>query len=123
MSKEPDDERRASSRVRLQRGVMVTLRGTSHDTHTINVSTGGASIELVAPPDRGARGSISLSLSEGPAIDLLVEVRWTSVLSTIGPAGADRRHLVGLQFLEVPADALARLTAAIAAEEDDEDDD
>jgi len=121
MVKEPDDERRSSTRVRLQRGVTVTLRGASHETHTINVSTGGASIELVAPPERGTRGSILLALTEGPPIDLLVEVRWTSVLSTSSPAGADRRHLVGLQFLTVPTEALARLTAAIEADAADDE--
>ena len=100
----------------------VTLRGDPHETHTINVSTGGASIELVTPPERGTRGNILLTLTEGPPIDLLCEVRWTSSLSTAGPAGRDTRYLVGLQFLSVPSEAIDRLKAAIEAEDEDEDD-
>lgn len=41
-----EDERRASPRLRLRRGVSVTLRGVTHETHTINVSTGGLSIVM-----------------------------------------------------------------------------
>ena len=118
-----EDERRSSPRLRLRRGVSVTLRGVSYETHTINVSSGGASIELVEAPDRGTRGSILLALTEGPSLDLLVEVRWISPLSTQGPGGIDTRYLVGLQFLTVPPEALERLTLAIAAEEEEEDDD
>lgn len=117
---EPHDERRSSPRIRLRRSVSVTLRGDPHETHTINVSTGGASIELVAPPDRGTRGNILLTLTEGPPIDLLCEVRWTTSLSTAGPSGGDKRYLVGLQFLSVPGEAIDRLQAAIEAEEEDE---
>ena len=118
-----EDERRSSPRLRLRRSVSVTLRGVTHETHTINVSTGGASIELVEAPDRGTRGSILLALTEGPSLNLLVEVRWISPLSTPGPGGIDTRYLVGLQFLTMPPEALERLTLAISAEDEDEDDD
>lgn len=117
-----EDERRSSPRLRLRRGVSVTLRGTSYETHTINVSTGGLSIELIEAPDRGTRGNVLLTLTEGPSLDLLVEVRWISPLSTQGPGGIDTRYLVGLQFLTVPPDALERLTAAIDAEDEEDDD-
>jgi hypothetical protein len=123
MAKDGEDDRRASPRIRLRRRVTVTLRGTTHDTHTINVSAGGASVEMIAAPDRGARGSIVMPVSEGPPFDFVAEVRWTSVLSTSSPGGTDTRHLVGLQFIEPPADAVRRLSDVLAAEEDDEDDD
>jgi hypothetical protein len=119
MALDGEDDRRASPRIRLQRRVSVTLRGTPYDTHTINVSTGGASVELITAPERGARGTIVLALSAGPPIDLSVEVRWASALSTSGPAGPDTRHLVGLQFLEVPPDAARRIEDALAAEDED----
>ena len=120
---EKEDERRTSPRLRLRRSVTVTLRGVAYETHTINVSTGGLSIELVEAPDRGTRGAVLLSLTEGPSLDLLVEVRWISPLSTQGPGGIDTRYLVGLQFLTVPPEALERLTTAIAAEDEEEDED
>ncbi len=118
-----EDDRRSAPRIRLHRSVTLKLKGTPHDTHTINVSTGGASVELLAPPERGARGSIVLGLSAGPPIELDIEVRWTSALSTLGPGGPDVRHLVGLQFLSVPPDAARRIDEALAAEEEDEDED
>ena len=121
MATDGDDDRRAAPRLRLRRGVTVTLRGTPHDTHTINVSAGGASVELVDPPERGARGSIRLELTAGEPINLATEVRWTTLLSTTGPAGGDSRHLVGLQFLSVSAEITARLTEALRAEEDDDE--
>ena len=121
MSKK-EDERRSSPRLRLRRGVSVTLRGASYETHTINVSTGGLSIELIEAPSRGTRGNVVLALTEGPSLDLLVEVRWISPLSTQGPGGIDTRYLVGLQFMTVPPEALERLTAAIAAEDEEDDD-
>jgi hypothetical protein len=43
-------------------------------------------------------------------------------LSTSGPGGSDTRHLVGLQFLDPPADAIARLGEALEAEDDEEED-
>ena len=46
MVKDGDDERRTSPRIRLRRNVSVSLRGGAVETHTINVSSGGASIEL-----------------------------------------------------------------------------
>ncbi|MEO6950557.1 MAG: PilZ domain-containing protein [Polyangia bacterium] len=118
-----EDERRSSPRLRLRRGVSVTLRGISHETHTINVSTGGLSIELVEAPERGTRGNVLLALTEGPSLDLLVEVRWISPLSTQGPGGIDTRYLVGLQFLTISPEALERLTTAIAGEDEEDDDD
>jgi hypothetical protein len=120
MAQHGEDDRRASPRIRLRRRVTVTLRGTAHDTHTINVSAGGASVEMIAPPDRGARGSIVMPVSDGPPFDFVAEVRWTSVLSTSSPGGSDTRHLVGLQFVDPPADAVKRLSDVLAAEEDDD---
>ncbi len=116
---EPGDDRRASPRVRLRRQVTVTLRGATIETHTINVSTGGASVEVVVPPDRGARGSIVMPLTDGAPLEFVAEVRWISTLSASGPGGSDTRHLVGLMFVDPPAQAVARLADAIAAEEED----
>lgn len=118
---ETPDDRRASERVRLRRNVRLTIRGVTHDTHSINVSSGGLSVELVTPPERGARGSLELPLTEGDPLHLDAEVRWISQLSTSGPGGADRRHLVGLQFVSPPAEAIRRLEEALRAEEDAED--
>jgi hypothetical protein len=118
---EAPDDRRSTQRIRLRRNVRVTLRGVTHDTHTINVSAGGASVELLQAPERGARGTIELPLTEGAPLNLDAEVRWISQLSTSGPAGADRRHLVGLQFLDPSSTAIARLESALRAEEEAED--
>ncbi len=118
---EPPDDRRTAQRVRLRRNVRFTIRGVTHDTHSINVSSGGVSVEMVTPPDRGARGQVELPLTEGDPLRLDAEVRWVSQLSTSGPGGADRRHLVGLQFVAPPVDAITRLEAALRAEEDAED--
>ena len=82
MALDGHDERRAAPRIRLRRQVTVTFRGTQVSTHTINVSAGGASVELLAPPERGARGNIVLPLSDGTPLDFVTEVRWTSALST-----------------------------------------
>lgn len=114
------DERRSSERIRLRRAVSVALRGNNAETHTINVSVGGASVELVTAPERGARGSITLQLSNGSPLEFVAEVRWISSLSAIGPGGADSRYLVGLMFVDPPAAAIARLTDALAAEEEDD---
>jgi hypothetical protein len=114
------DERRATERIRLRRRVTITLRGTVAETNTINVSAGGASVELVAAPERGTRGAIVLQLTQGAPLDFVAEVRWTSALSAIGPGGADTRYLVGLMFVDPPADAVARLSEALAAEDDDD---
>lgn len=118
---EAPDDRRATARVRLRRDVRVTLRGVTHETHTINVSTGGVSIELVTSPDRGTRGAIEMPLTEGAPLSLETEVRWISQLSTSGPGGSDRRFLVGLQFVSPPPDAVRRLEDALRAEEEAED--
>jgi hypothetical protein len=122
MVKDGEDERRSAPRIRLRRSVTVTLRGTAHETHTINVSTGGASVELVTAPDAGARGSIVMPLSDGSPLDFIAEVRWTTALSMSGPGGSDTRHLVGLKFVDPPGDAVARLREALEAEEEEDDD-
>jgi hypothetical protein len=119
MAKDGDDERRSSPRVLLRRSVTITLRGTTYDTHTINVSTGGASVELRSPPEHGARGNISLTVTDGPPFDFAAEVRWSTALSTSSPGGADTRHLVGLQFVDAAPADLARLAQVLAAEDDD----
>ena len=121
MVKDGQDERRASPRIRLRRSVTVTLRGLQFDTYTINISTGGASVEMIVPPEQGARGNVLLPLTDGAPLDFVAEVRWTSALSTSGVSGEDTRHLVGLKFVDPPADAAARLADALAAEDEDED--
>jgi hypothetical protein len=119
--KDGHDDRRSTPRIRLRRSVTVTLRGTRFETHTINVSRGGASVEMITPPERGSRGSIQLPVTDGAPFDFAAEVRWSSPLSMSGPGGTDTRYLVGLQFVDPPADAVARLVEAIEAEEEDED--
>jgi PilZ domain-containing protein len=75
----------------------------------VDVGLGGMRVYSDEPLNLGARFEIELFLPDRTSVDCLTEVVWVKPIEGGNPAPFD----IGLQFLDVPPDALEQLRALL----------
>jgi len=90
------------------------------DTHSINLSVGGMSVELQEPPPIGEPLRVHLDLSDGEPVEISALVRYATTITAQGPGiPVSVRSLVGLQFQDVSDEVAALIEEAIENSEED----
>jgi len=84
-----------------------SISGTSRQTS--NISLGGVRIHSNKPLKEGQALEVELFLPSGQSIVALAKVVWVKTL----PPGSDTLYDVGLEFINLPADAVHKLKAVL----------
>lgn len=101
--------------MRFRAKVVVSFPGQPPiDTHSINLSVGGMSVELQEPPGIGSLLRVRLDLSDGVPVELAATVRYSTTITAQGPGiPVSVRSLVGIQFKDVKPETAKLIEQAL----------